>query len=145
MKALLDKLNLAAVNPGACTGAEGWINDPAGKPLVSYNPATGEAIATVIQATATSYEAVVARAAQAFAAWQTVPAPKRGALVRDLGSVLRQYQEPLSELVSAEMGKIRPEGAGEVQEMIDICDFAVGLSRQLYGVTTHSERPGHRM
>ncbi len=145
MKALLDKLNLTATNLGACTGADGWISDPAGKPLVSYNPATGEAIASVIQATAASYETVLARAAAAFATWQTLPAPKRGAVVRDLGAALRAYQEPLGELVSLEMGKIRPEGAGEVQEMIDICDFAVGLSRQLYGVTTHSERPGHRM
>ncbi len=145
MKALLDKLNLNATNPGACTGPDGWVTDPAGKALVSYNPATGEAIASVIQATAAGYETVLARATAAFAAWQTLPAPKRGAVVRDLGAILRQYQEPLGELVSAEMGKIRPEGAGEVQEMIDICDFAVGLSRQLYGVTTHSERPGHRM
>ncbi len=145
MKALLEKLKLEAVNPGACTGPDNWISDPNGKKLVSYNPATGEAIATVVQATAASYDSVVGKAASAFATWQTVPAPKRGAVVRDLGDVLREYQEPLGELVSLEMGKIRPEGAGEVQEMIDICDFAVGLSRQLYGVTTHSERPGHRM
>ena len=145
MQSLLEKLNLSALNPGASTGADGWITDPAGKTLVSHNPATGEAIASVQQATAASYDTVVARAAEAFATWQTLPAPKRGAVVRDLGNLLREYQEPLGELVSAEMGKIRPEGAGEVQEMIDICDFAVGLSRQLYGVTTHSERPGHRM
>jgi aldehyde dehydrogenase (NAD+) len=145
MKSLLEKLKIEAVNPGACTGPGSWISDPDGKPLVSYNPATGEPIATVTQATATTYETVVRQAADAFNTWRTLPAPQRGAVVRDLGTILREYQDPLGELVSLEMGKIRPEGGGEVQEMIDICDFAVGLSRQLYGVTTHSERPGHRM
>jgi aldehyde dehydrogenase (NAD+) len=145
MKALLDKLNLQEVNAGACTGADGWISDPAGKKLVSYNPATGEPIASVVQATATTYESVVRQAAEAFKTWQLVPAPLRGAVVRDLGTALREVKEPLGELVSLEMGKIKPEGYGEVQEMIDICDFAVGLSRQLYGVMTQSERPGHRM
>jgi aldehyde dehydrogenase (NAD+) len=145
MKALLDKLQLTDLNPGACTGPDGWISDPNGKKLVSYSPATGEAIASVVQSTSSAYETVLSQAAQAFRSWQSTPAPKRGAVVRDLGSILREYQEPLGELVSLEMGKIRPEGRGEVQEMIDICDFAVGLSRQLYGVTTQSERPGHRM
>jgi aldehyde dehydrogenase (NAD+) len=145
MNALLEKLNLEAVNAGACTGPDGWISDAAGKKLVSYNPATGEAIASVVQASATTYESVVQQAAAAFESWRTVPAPTRGAVVRDLGDALREYKEPLGELVSLEMGKIKPEGYGEVQEMIDICDFAVGLSRQLYGVTTQSERPGHRM
>jgi aldehyde dehydrogenase (NAD+) len=145
MKALLEKLQLKEVNPGACTGADGWISDPAGKTLVSYNPATGEPIASIVQATAQTYETVLRQAEAAFKTWQHVPAPVRGALVRDLGTALRELKEPLAELVSAEMGKIRPEGGGEVQEMIDICDFAVGLSRQLYGVMTHSERPGHRM
>ncbi|MDW8326627.1 MAG: aldehyde dehydrogenase family protein [Anaerolineales bacterium] len=145
MKSLLEKLNLKAVNPGACTGPEGWITDPNGKELVSYNPATGEPIATVVQATATTYEAVVSKAAETFTSWRNVPAPKRGQVVRDLGELLREYKEPLGELVTLEMGKIRAEGLGEVQEMIDICEFATGLSRQLYGVTTHSERPGHRM
>ena len=145
MNPLLQELHLSEINPGACTGPDGWISDPQGKKLVSYNPATGEAIASVVQATASTYDAVVARAAQAFQTWREAPAPRRGALVRDLGSALRQAQEPLGELVSLEMGKIRPEGQGEVQEMIDICDFATGLSRQLYGVTTQSERPGHRM
>ena len=145
MKSLLEKLSLADVNPGACTGAGGWITDPAGSKLVSTNPATGQPIATVIQATPATYERVVERAAERFRTWQTVPAPKRGQLVRDLGQALREVKEPLGELVTLEMGKIKVEGWGEVQEMIDICDFAVGLSRQLYGVTTHSERAGHRM
>jgi aldehyde dehydrogenase (NAD+) len=145
MKALLDKLHLKYVNPGACTGPDGWIEDPSGKELVSYNPATGEPIAKIIQATAATYEAVVSQAAETFHTWQSVPAPKRGQVVRELGNALREMKEPLGELVTVEMGKIKAEGMGEVQEMIDICDFAVGLSRQLYGVTTQSERPGHRM
>jgi aldehyde dehydrogenase (NAD+) len=145
MKSLLAKLSLRDVNAGACSGPQGWIEDAEGAKLVSSNPATGQPIATVIQATAASYDTVVRRAAERFETWRTVPAPKRGELVRDLGAALREAKEPLGELVTLEMGKIRVEGHGEVQEMIDICDFAVGLSRQLYGVTTQSERPGHRM
>lgn len=145
MHALLEKLNLADVNPGVCTGPDGWINDLNGKPLVSYNPTTGEAIAAVTQATPASYEQAVCAAQKAFINWRMTPAPKRGLVVRDLGNALREYLEPLGEMVTLEMGKIRAEGIGEVQEMIDVCDFAVGLSRQLYGLTMHSERPGHRM
>jgi len=145
MKALLEKLSLKDVNSGACTGPDGWIEDPSGKALVSYNPAAGEPIAKIIQATAVTYEAVVNKAAASFKTWRNIPAPKRGQVVRDLGEALRELKEPLGELVTLEMGKIKAEGMGEVQEMIDICDFAVGLSRQLYGVSTHSERPGHRM
>ncbi len=145
MKALLDKLQLQEVNPGACTGPDNWISDPQGGELISYNPTTGEPIASVVQAGEAAYEAVVGRAVERFKTWQTVPAPRRGLVVRDLGNALREYQEPLGELVSLEMGKIRAEGIGEVQEMIDMCDFAVGLSRQLYGLTMQSERPGHRM
>ncbi len=145
MKALLDKLQLHEVNPGACSGPAGWVTDPKGTELVSYNPATGAAIAKVIQATAATYEAIANQAAEQFKTWRTVPAPKRGEVVRDLGNVLREFKDPLGELVTWEMGKIRAEGLGEVQEMIDICDFAVGQSRMLYGLTTHSERPGHRM
>jgi len=142
---LLARLGLQPVNPGACTGPGGWIIDPAGTRLTSYNPTTGDAIADVAQATAATYETVVGAALAAFESWRMVPAPKRGLVVRDLGEALRECREPLGELVSLEMGKIRAEGAGEVQEMIDICDFAVGLSRQLYGLSMHSERPGHRM
>ena len=145
MKALLEKLGIKDVNPGACYGPEGWIEDPKGKPLVSYNPSTGEAIASVIQATPDGYEKVASNAHEAFFTWRNMPAPQRGQVVRDLADALREYKEPLGELVSLEMGKIRAEGQGEVQEMIDVCDFAVGLSRQLYGLTMHSERPGHRM
>lgn len=145
MKTLLQKLNLTDINPGACTGPDSWLADAGGQELISYNPATGEPIAKVIQATADVYEKVVARAVESFHTWQTIPAPKRGQMVRDLGEALRGYKEPLGELVTLEMGKIKAEGLGEVQEMIDICEFATGLSRQLYGLTTHSERPGHRM
>jgi aldehyde dehydrogenase (NAD+) len=145
MKALLERLHLRDVNPGACTGPSGWIENGDGKELVSYNPATREPIAKVIQATGAGYEAVLRKAVKAFDTWRTVPAPKRGLVVRDLGAALREAKEPLGELVTVEMGKIRAEGLGEVQEMIDICEFATGLSRQLYGVTTHSERAGHRM
>jgi len=145
MKALLEKLQLNEINPGICTGPDAWLEDPNGERLVSYNPTTGEPIAAVVQATGATYEKVVAQAGQAFQSWRMVPAPKRGLLVRDLAEAYREYKEPLGELISLEMGKIKAEGMGEVQEMIDICDFAVGLSRQLYGLTMHSERPGHRM
>jgi aldehyde dehydrogenase (NAD+) len=143
--ALLSKLHIRDVNPGACVGPDGWIAAPGGAELVSYNPTTGEPIARVIQATPEAYEQVVSAAVEAFRTWRMVPAPKRGEMVRDLGNALRELKEPLGDLVSLEMGKIRAEGHGEVQEMIDICDFAVGLSRQLYGLTMASERPLHRM
>ncbi len=145
MQSLLQKLHIADVNPGACTGPDDWIGDSGGERLVSYNPTTGDPIASVTQATGNTYDQVVEKAQEAFAAWREWPAPKRGLVVRDLGEALRENLEPLGELVTLEMGKIRAEGIGEVQEMIDICDFAVGLSRQLYGLTMHSERPGHRM
>jgi aldehyde dehydrogenase (NAD+) len=145
MKALLEKLHLQDVNPGACSGPDAWITDPNGQKLVSYNPSDGEPIASVIQATAETYDTVASKAAESFLAWRSTPAPQRGQVVRDLALALREYKEPLAELVSLEMGKIKVEGLGEVQEMIDICDFAVGLSRQLYGLSMHSERPGHRM
>ena len=145
MKALLDKLGLNEVNPGACAGPDEWIADPNGAELISLNPATGEPIAKVIEAREAAYEAVIRKAVNTFQTWRNVPAPKRGQVVRDLGEALREFKEPLGELVTLEMGKIKAEGLGEVQEMIDICEFATGLSRQLYGLTTHSERPGHRM
>ncbi|MEJ2011423.1 MAG: aldehyde dehydrogenase family protein [Anaerolineales bacterium] len=145
MKSLLKKLNIEAVNAGACSGPESWIRDAQGKELVSYNPTTGEAIASIVQATPKTYETISGRAHEAFLKWRDMPAPKRGLVVRDLGDALREYKEPLGDLVTLEMGKIRVEGHGEVQEMIDIADFAVGLSRQLYGLTMHSERFEHRM
>ena len=145
MKSLLEELGIRPVNPGACTGPGGWIEDSGGKELVSYNPTSGEPLAKIIQATAGTYGKAAAAAQEAFLTWRNVPAPKRGLVVRDLAEALRARKEALGDLVSLEMGKIRAEGHGEVQEMIDICDFAVGLSRQLYGLTMQSERPSHRM
>jgi aldehyde dehydrogenase (NAD+) len=142
---LLKKLSIKDVNPGACFGPDGWISDSRGDKVASHNPATGAAIAQVVQADTETYERIAAEAAKAFHEWRMIPAPKRGEVVRDLGNALREMKEPLGDLVSLEMGKIRAEGHGEVQEMIDICDFAVGLSRQLYGLTLASERPAHRM
>jgi len=145
MKSLLEKLNIQPVNSGACIGPDGWLMDSKGKELVSYNPATGDALAKVIQATPETYEKVASTAQESFLKWREVPAPKRGEVVRDLGDALREFKEPLGDLVTVEMGKIRAEGHAEVQEMIDICDFAVGQSRMLYGLSMHSERPAHRM
>jgi aldehyde dehydrogenase (NAD+) len=145
MKSLLEKLNIQSVNSGACTGPDGWIMDSKGKELVSYNPATGDALAKVIQATPETYEKVASTAQESFLMWREMPAPKRGEVVRDLGDALCEFKEPLGDLVTVEMGKIRAEGHGEVQEMIDICDFAVGQSRMLYGLSMHSERAAHRM
>ncbi len=145
VQALLDKLEIKPINSGVSSGPGAWIEDPNGKELISYNPATGERIASVIQAGSAAYEQVIQNAQENFLSWREVPAPKRGLLIRDLADALREKKEALGDLVSLEMGKIRAEGHGEVQEMIDICDFAVGLSRQLYGLSMHSERPHHRM
>jgi aldehyde dehydrogenase (NAD+) len=144
MNPILQKLKISPSNSGACAGPD-WIDDPGGTELVSYNPTTGAALASIRQATPETYERVIAAASESFLGWRETPAPQRGQLLRDLGGLLREYKEPLGDLVSLEMGKIRAEGHGEVQEMIDILDFAVGLSRQLYGLTMHSERPQHRM
>ncbi len=141
---LLKRLHIAPVNPGVCAGPDGWI-DTGAPPLVSYNPTTAEPIAQVIPATAEAYDGLVAAAQAGFAIWRDMPAPRRGLVVRDLGVAVREAVEPLGELITLEMGKIRAEGIGEVQEMIDICEFATGLSRQLYGLSMHSERPMHRM
>jgi len=143
-QALLERLQLKPVNPGAATGPDGWI-DSGAPPITSYNPTTAEPIAQVIPATPEVYEQVVTAAEAGFTRWRDLPAPRRGLVVRDLGMAVREAIEPLGELIALEMGKIRAEGIGEVQEMVDICDFATGLSRQLYGLTMHSERPGHRM
>ncbi len=145
VRGLLKSLQIDALNAGACWGADGWIVEASADPLVSIDPTTGDAIAAVRVASGAAYDAVVDRAVRAFATWRERPAPKRGDLVRDLGNALREKKDALGDLVTLEMGKIRTEGHGEVQEMIDICDFAVGLSRQLYGLTLTSERPGHRM
>ena len=143
MQDFVKELGIKEVNSGACYGK--WLDQPTGGELVSISPIDGEPIATVLQASEEEYDLVAAEAQKAFLSWRMMPAPRRGEIVRQIGEELRKYKEPLSKLVTLEMGKILPEGQGEVQEMIDICDFAVGLSRQLYGMTTHSERPGHRM
>ncbi|MFH0981629.1 MAG: aldehyde dehydrogenase family protein, partial [Planctomycetota bacterium] len=145
MKTVFEELGIKPVNSGACWGTQGWLPTTGREFLTSYNPATGEALAQVAQATAEDYAAVTVKAAEAFHKWRTVPAPVRGQMVRDLGDELRKCKDPLGKLVTLEMGKIVQEGWGEVQEMIDICDFAVGQSRMLCGSTMHSERPGHRM
>jgi aldehyde dehydrogenase (NAD+) len=139
----LKTLRLEATNKGAGTGTQ-WIN-PTGETIDSFSPVDGKKIGSVTAADKTSYEAVIKKAEEAFPTWRLMPAPKRGEIVRQVGDELRKYKEPLGKLVSYEMGKSLQEGYGEVQEMIDICDFAVGLSRQLHGFTMHSERPGHRM
>jgi L-aminoadipate-semialdehyde dehydrogenase len=140
---LLERLGLGRNNSGVFAGE--WVERPGGGELVSINPATEEPIAAVQTASADDYGAVVERAQAAFRTWRIWPAPKRGEVVRRLGEELRRHKKDLGLLVTLEMGKIRSEGEGEVQEMIDMCDFAVGLSRQLYGLTIASERPGHRM
>jgi aldehyde dehydrogenase (NAD+) len=140
--AIFSALELDDVNPGAY--ASGWL-ETGGGDLRVENPSTGEVIGTIKRADGADYEKVVATATGTFAEWRMLPAPERGKFVRAIGDLLREYQEPLGALVALEMGKIKAEGEGEVQEMIDITDFAVGLSRQLYGLTIASERPRHRM
>jgi aldehyde dehydrogenase (NAD+) len=139
--AILKKLGLQADNAGVFDGQ--WFGG--GPVLKSVSPIDGKVLASVRTATAADYERTMERAAAAFASWQSVPAPKRGELVRQFGNALRAAKSNLGRLVSLEAGKILAEGEGEVQEMIDICDFAVGLSRQLYGLTMPSERAAHRM
>ena len=139
----LKELGLEDLNAGVSTGSE-WI-DGGGEYIASFSPVNGELIGKVKSATREDYDQVIAKAQEAFKVWRMLPAPKRGEIVRQFGEKLRKYKEPLGKLVSYEMGKSLQEGWGEVQEMIDICDFAVGLSRQLYGLTIHSERPRHRM
>jgi len=142
---ILAGLGLEQTNPGTWCGDGGWLAD-ADAPLVeSINPATGEVIARVRATTAADYDRVMATAVAAFREWRLVPAPQRGEAVRRIGNALRAKKDLLGSLVTLEMGKIKAEGDGEVQEMIDIADFAVGQSRMLYGLTMHSERPEHRM
>ncbi len=145
LNAVLTRLGLSAANPGAWSGSQGWSKNAEVSLVNIRNPADGTLLAQVRPATASDYEAVMTCAVEAAAAWREVPAPKRGEAVRLLGEALRQHKNDLGTLVSLENGKILPEGLGEVQEMIDIADFAVGQSRMLYGLTMHSERPQHRM
>jgi len=140
---VLKNLGIEPENTGVSTGAQ-WY-EGSGKWIESYSPVDGKLIAKVKCAGEFDYEMVVKQAEEAFKVWRLMPAPKRGEIVRQMGDALREKKDDLGKLVSYEMGKSLQEGLGEVQEMIDICDFAVGLSRQLYGLTMHSERPQHRM
>lgn len=142
MTEALEILGVKAINEGTSTGNNHFSN---GDIIESYSPVDGQLIGKVKTTTAEDYEKVMQSATEAFKTFKLMPAPKRGEIVRQFGEKLRKYKEPLGKLVSYEMGKSLQEGYGEVQEMIDICDFAVGLSRQLHGLTMHSERPGHRM
>ena len=144
MKDFLKQLGIRRENAGTSTGQKFLKNEEAPE-IVSHTPVDGSEIAGVFETTHDQYDEVVKASVEAFETWRMVPAPQRGEIVRQIGLKLRKYKEPLGKLVSYEMGKIYQEGLGEVQEMIDICDFAVGLSRQLYGLTMHSERPKHRM
>ena len=145
MKDLLKQCGLNENNFGSCVGGMDWITtDSAGK-NISYNPTNESIIANVFEASEADYENIVTEACTAYKEWRKVPAPIRGDLVREMGNALRDKKDALGSLVSLEMGKIKEEGDGEVQEMIDIADFAVGQSRMLYGNTMHSERPNHRM
>ncbi len=138
----LKELGLNEINNGTSTGND-WFSN--GDIIESYSPVDGALIGKVKTTTREDYEKVISTAQKGFKTWRTIPAPQRGEVVRQFNDELRRLKEPLGKLVSYEMGKSYQEGLGEVQEMIDICDFAVGLSRQLHGLTMHSERPGHRM
>ncbi|MDX6191670.1 aldehyde dehydrogenase family protein [Flavobacterium sp. Fl-318] len=142
MNEALVKLGIKTINEGTSTGLQ---NFSSGGILESYSPVDGKLIASVKMSTPEDYERVLQAATEAFKTFRLIPAPQRGEIVRQFGEKLRENKEALGKLVSYEMGKSLQEGYGEVQEMIDICDFAVGLSRQLHGLTMHSERPGHRM
>lgn len=143
MSDFLKQLGISSHNHGLSTGTH-WLGSSSNS-IISVSPVDGNPIASVFLADKAGYDGVIQKAQEAFIEWRNWPAPKRGEIVRRLGEKLRLYKEPLGKLVSWEMGKSLQEGFGEVQEMIDICDFAVGLSRQLYGLSMHSERPGHRM
>jgi aldehyde dehydrogenase (NAD+) len=144
IKSLLTKLGIKSLNESVCTGTQ-WITPIGSEVHEIKSPVDGNLIASVTYATTTEYERVTKVAHSAFEYWQNVPAPKRGEIVRQIGNKFRENKHDLGQLVSYEMGKSLQEGLGEVQEMIDICDFAVGISRQLYGLTIASERPEHQM
>ena len=141
---LLRNLNITSTNTSLCTGTK-WLTSTNTDTKKVYSPVDGSQLGEVVYASESDYENVIIQAQKAAEFWKSVPAPKRGSIVRQYGMKLRDHKKNLGKLVSLEMGKSYQEGLGEVQEMIDICDFAVGLSRQLYGLTMHSERPNHRM
>jgi aldehyde dehydrogenase (NAD+) len=141
----LKKLGIEQENYGASLGPGHWSKTVDSGKIESENPTNGETIASVYQCSVDDYNSIVNKSLEAFSEWRSVPAPERGQLIREMGNALRDYKDPLGSLVALEMGKIKAEGDGEVQEMIDIADFAVGQSRMLYGKTMHSERKNHRM
>lgn len=143
MQTILEKLAIKPINFGTSTGLNAWASE--GELLSSFSPVDNQLIAKVTQTTFEDYQQVIITAKSAFKTWRNIPAPRRGEIVRQMGEAFRVNKAELGKLVSYEMGKSLQEGLGEVQEIIDICDFAVGLSRQLYGLTMHSERPEHRM
>ena len=145
MENILKKLSISSENYGSCIGGQGWIQTSTEGQIESRNPSNNNIISTVYKCSEDDYEKVISASTEAFEEWRKVPAPIRGQLIFEMGNELRANKDALGSLVSLEMGKIKAEGDGEVQEMIDIADFAVGLSRQLYGLTMHSERPDHRM
>ncbi|MEM7282085.1 MAG: aldehyde dehydrogenase family protein [Pseudomonadota bacterium] len=145
MQDILEKLKLSQGLSGAWSSESGWSKDQTGPKLETINPANGEVIATIPGATKNDYERIINESRSVFKEWRKVPAPERGQAVRLVNDNLRAHKDALGSLVALEMGKIKAEGDGEVQEMIDIGDFAVGLSRMMYGNTMHSERPAHRM
>ena len=142
---VLTALGLTDNESGTFLGRGEWSTTTDAGVIEPINPSTGEVLARVHASSQADYEIILERAQAAFKIWRSTPAPKRGEAIRLCADALRQHKDALGSLVALEMGKIKPEGDGEVQEMIDIGDFAVGLSRQLYGLTMHSERPGHRM
>ena len=145
MDTILNELGINDYNFGACSGKDGWSENENNKTLDSFNPSNGNRIASVYMADSDDYERILKDSTKSFNSFRKIPAPVRGDLVRQMGDALRAKKDVLGSLVSLEMGKIKQEGDGEVQEMIDIADFAVGQSRMLYGKTMHSERPDHRM
>ncbi len=143
IEGLFKRLGLSSISSGVHAGH--WVDRPGGEERPSINPATGEVLGRVRMGSVADYDRCAEAATRSFQTWKNVPAPVRGNVIRKLGQALREKKEDLGLLVTLETGKIRSEGVGEVQEMIDMCDFAVGLSRQLYGLTIASERPRHRM
>lgn len=142
---IFQELGLKDINPGTCFDHNRWSEDQSAGLIESYNPATGELLGKVYSASQADYQQIIEQAQQVFKQWRVIPAPRRGEAVRLVGEALRKHKDALGSLVAAEMGKIKSEGDGEVQEMIDMADFAVGQARMMYGSTMHSERPGHRM
>ena len=145
MNNILKDLGINDINYGSCIGGDDWLQNKDSGIIESINPTNGKLIAKVYKCSENDYDTVIKKSSEAFDEWRMIPAPKRGELIRLMANALRENKDLLGSLVALEMGKIKAEGDGEVQEMIDIADFAVGLSRQLYGLTMHSERPLHRM